>query len=725
MITAKRVGTVAARLLHCGLLIALAPRVACPYDESTVAPIRSQPLRGLELPFYDPAWGEGRPLELLAQALADDDDVRALDMLTRIIAELDGALMVPPPPPDARQLDVDCRDTLRVPPSHEVLAAWVARLSPIARERLATLSRRLPADAKPVRAGSACLWLPELRAEAIERLELAIENADTEAAWLIASALHPIDDAALGFIARPQTTVATAYSPWTNTFPRPDALSDAPRSLLTARSLRLETKIPVPLATYAADESIFSSQSDDPNKRRDRGFVHKLDALSRETPPNAIYPLLGTNEVLFAAGSEVFAIDTESDYKRLWTVFAGAQGRPKPSEDLIYTPSTPIASSGYQVLLFRTERPEDNLRGCLYAEVVSAPSSDLSIGFNHAYIFRSTTGRQPPTLVAYVKSLPPDSTICAPPLIANERLYLLAVRGLVHQELTLYCLRLTDGGIEWQRRLVNIKREWLASEDAHTLVPEARLAAVLGDIIVITGVGWVARVGADVGDYRGGLVYSRHDERDLPHVESGVNRYKLRKLPRPRLRYPGPDLVLSRDKRSPLFVFLASDARDLIAMDLERFTVEWAHAAEPQCQLLGQVGDELLLLDTTIAADGKEVRLRSVYTNGLLAADPQQIILDSPELNYTAGNRARAPVLMGVPKLIGRELWIPTVRGLEIRALGFDAPTSAPNILPWPTTADGGTPYLLPNGKLLTITRGNRELGKVSCVEIFDVDFRD
>ena len=76
------------------------------------------------------------------------------------------------------------------------------------------------------------------------------------------------------------------------------------------------------------------------------------------------------------------------------------------------------------------------------------------------------------------------------------------------------------------------------------------------------------------------------------------------------------------------------------------------------------------------------------------------------------------PLLVGVPRLLGTTLYVPTTAGLEVWSVEPGAEGTADRVLPWPEGSQGGTPTPLPGGGWVVVRRGDEELGTESALEI-------
>ncbi|MFQ5655299.1 MAG: hypothetical protein ACE5GW_11290 [Planctomycetota bacterium] len=677
----------------------------------------------VRLPFYLPTWAEKDPLSTVGARLGADDRVGAADLLARLLAAREGRLLLPPGGVPRRGRVV------RIGPPGEIFREWLATSAawgnwlPMAPEDAPDVS--LPLDST-----SPLLWHPEALERARRRLEEALEAGRFPEAWLLLTrrglreGLAPplrrwLEESRLG---------RSPSGPWRSGFPGQEASS--PSRPAEPRSLRLLYRISLPFRPTPLDP----------------GSRHLAKRIgTRRTPLGAIYPLVGPDSLLLATGAEVFELSTHPPFLRCWEIRGDEVGASGSHPELLVVPVRPAASGETLAISFRTPRKEHRST----MNVLFDPPPLKDSGWSRIVLLGGAAPREEPLPLRWQMELWREGyTSLGPPRIDGDRIIIAAARGWREVELVLFAFAMGDGSLIWRRHLGTVPRHWHSNSDLRGVVPEATIVTHGGDLIVVHGAGWLARVAADSGEYRGAIIYSRYSLDRLPHPSAPTlagDRFRV--LPAPRPRYSGPPLVLpaAPEGRAALIV-LPPDARELLAVDLERWQILWTHPVKPQTRLLGAHAGRLLLLDAGIPAGKKTLDLRSIdATTGRVLEDGWQTLEVAGEPQEPAparrgdrGSRGSprgsgvggeppqdtrlAPLLTGVPRLVGDALWVPGTGGLEIWTLPRRGGGPPDRVLPWPRTSRGGTPIPLGEGRIALLRRGDEGLKSSSALEILEME---
>jgi len=349
--------------------------------------------------------------------------------------------------------------------------------------------------------------------------------------------------------------------------------------------------------------------------------------------------------------------------------------------------------------------------------------------FHQLIVFDATT-TPPRPYFDLSDHLPAGATVCGRPVIEGERLFVPVFQGLRRIEIEVFAFDLEHCSPIWSRHIGSQPTRWISSRDLRGLIPEVELTWYAGEVLVSTSVGLLTRLDARTGYRRGVQFFPQLDE--FEHRVKGPGRNLARffgvpfpNLPAPRPRYPAPSLVIERST-GPLWVTLPPKAMHLIAVDLRTWRVAWKVPVEAQTTLLGMVGGEIALLDTGIRIGEHRMSYRTVALDGRHSrfADLE---LDLHESRTRAGELdLEGPLLVGMPRLLGHQLWIPTLNALEIFDVGTvsyeETQRKAGRVVPWPSGATGGTPFPVPGGKIVTVGRGDQGLGKLGYLEIFEAN---
>ncbi|MCA8962848.1 MAG: hypothetical protein KDC38_20130, partial [Planctomycetes bacterium] len=455
--------------------------------------------------------------------------------------------------------------------------------------------------------------------------------------------------------------------------------------------------------------------------RRDPTEVGEPEHPDRRTPLDAIFPLIQEQRVVLATGSQLFSVTTTRPSRVEWSFESTSFGTSRPNPSLLLQPVVLTSNRDHFAVLFRTARDEANRHTSNHLFDVQRGRDQ---GLNRLFVFAQPQGEEPPSLVCDVGEILEESaTVCGKPVLIGRRLYVPTFSGVADVELRVTAIDLDRRQRLWQRSLGTRRTTWMCAHDLRGLLPSVELTSYGGEILIGTSFGTLVRLGAETGDYRGVQFYPQYDE--LEHRVRSNTRpiffgVLFVQLPAPRLRYPAKSPVIDTP-RGPLWITLPPDSTNLIAMNLRTWTIEWRVPVERQTSLLGPLDGEIALLDVGVRCDGNTMSFRTVDTAGRHRRffDLTLSVTSSPSPTGTAD--PEGPLLVGMPRRFGANLWVPTLAGIELFDLSDGAETRRVprQVVAWPSGATGGTPYPLPGGGWLTVGRGDAGRGTLSYLEIY------
>lgn len=625
-------------------------------------PIQQVPIGERRIPMVTSSNTQPHPLFVIEQLLRSGDVVRASDLLLAVTRQLDGRLMAPPGGWLAP------RRWGRLGAPEEILARWLHQLRQAPDCDLSLLA--LPTPTPP-----AFQPLPD----AHRALDHAIERNELPRAWqmmqtLLARGDPILDSSAARAVVRALPTIVA---------PSPLVHPERPRT----QRLRLALRIPL-----------------DPNGEvaPPQQNAHDVGSHTHRRLPQYVpsFPLVdegAARQAIVVTGTRLHSIALDAEARSLWTYpFHASTDAVKPS--LVHLPVWPLAVDGMLVVPGRTNAtatPKPSLRGGRW------PVCWLRWrALVHSALPQPPRAPQPTTggLQRVFDDAALRGTIVAPPVVHGEQVFLLVATGWTECSLELVCASKLDGQVSWRRPLGSQQHHWHSSRDLRTLLPVAQLLLFGGDVIVSTGRGWLARVSAADGRYRGVLFYESWGYAGLPFKPLlSVGNTELRTLPQPEVRPPSPIWVSG----TRLFL-LPDDSQHVLAIDLARWQVAWAHGPVSRFSTLFPATD-----DTLVLVDGQSKVGSNLVTTRFLDATTGRVVHENP-WQLPAPASAEAPLFAGPPLLVGRTLVAPTPSGLAsvtLEALRSDAPTIT-SLTEWPVGSTGGAITPLPNGRWLTITPG-------------------
>lgn len=685
-------------------------------ETNRIAPTtRRLPIGPVTLPFYAPSWLGGDGWPRFDEVLAEDDRVGLRSMLERLVGELDGNAIAPSEPERSTT-----GEWIRVPPPHELLADWWRRTVP---DDFVVPDGWIDSQVDAPRSTSPVLWLPATRGELRTWLELAWEAARVDDLWLVRCGLEisggrlpaPLDGSELDAWlskARGATRASANESPWRSTFPSQQSDRNAE---LEGDRLYLEASLPIELAPT-------------PSLAASRYSERRLgDGEVRRTPLDSIYPLVSDDAVVLGTGSEAIGISLQPPFGITWSVRSHELGFARSWPALLLPSIVPVAWKDRLIINFRTSREEH--KNGLTNYLIAGGQEQLELPYHRPFEVQLQSSDRGTSTIAHRRlhsALPDDATPCGPPLVRGDRVYLPYFQGFREVELHVIAHDLVRDETLWDRFVGAYEVDWLCDRDLRNYLPEVFLDEYAGELLVHTNQGFLFRLGAARGDWRGAFCYPRHELEELfVGVHATYRGLRMQGLPDPRPRYPGPSLLLDRGaERAPLWVVLPADARHVIAIDLARWELAWTQPVPRQTQLLGGDQNEILLLDNDIAVGEHELELRRLDPNTGRHRELRPLSLACRESKRLGGKPDPAgPLLRGVPRKVGSEIWVPTLRGLEV----FDAtargtePLEPARVWKWPDGAVGGTTIPLGPGRLLTVHRGDEGLMTQGFLELFRV----
>lgn len=676
---------------------------------------RRLPVGPMTLPFYSPSWLGGDGWPRFDEVLAEGDRVGLRSMLERLVGELDGDAIAPPESERA-----STAEWIRIPPPHELLANWWRTAVPgdfVVPEGWIDGQVEAPRSTSPV------LWMPAARDGLSAWIELAWEAARVDDLWLVWRTLESpgsklpasIGDGRLDAWlrgARGSTREVTPESRWRSTFPRQ---RPEERAGLSGDRLYLEASLPIELAPT-------------PSLAANRYSERRLgDEGIRRTPLDAIYPLVGEDTVVLGTGSEAIGVSLEPPFAITWSLRSRELGYPRSWPALLLHSIVPVAWKDRLIINFRSSREEH--KNGLTNYLIAGGQEQLQLPYHRPFELELESSESGTTTHVHRHldgALPDDATPCGPPLVRGDRIYLAYFQGFREVELHVLAYDLAGNSALWDRFVGAYEVDWLCDRDLRNYLPEVFLDEYAGELLVHTNQGFLFRLGSDRGDWRGAFCYPRHELEELfVGVHATYRGLRMQGLPDPRPRYPGPSLILERGAgRAPLWVVLPADARHVIAIDLARWELAWTQPVPRQTQLLGGDANEILLLDNDIAVGSHELELRRLDPETGRHRELRSLVLACRESKRLGGEPDPAgPLLRGVPRRVGGELWVPTLRGLEVFDLTASGtePLEPTRVWKWPDGAVGGTAIPLGPGRLLTVHRGDEGLMTQGFLELFRV----
>ncbi|MGE3163608.1 MAG: hypothetical protein AB7O52_01740 [Planctomycetota bacterium] len=683
--------TVLAFVLGCCLLQPPA------HAQSANDPTRKLPYGDRLLPVFQPTWAPRNPLEVIEEWL-HDDPVGAADAIQRVVLELAGCLLAP------TECDV-AAPWLRVPGAAAALRQLVAA------ERFARLpvagDDEFPWPENPI------FWYPPAAPAAGRAFDFAFEDGDLlEALRLATSANRPegLSRELVSWIAR---SCAPPPSTMHSTFP--DASSGPrPRPAPAALSLDFQLVLTPP---RGSETDLLS------NPWEDQSLA--TDAEVRALPLAEFYPLASPDLVMLSVGSRILTISNEDSPQLI------GQSRHSDFGATLFQAHAPTAGGDYLAFLVRRPVSQDPQvvmtelgRPPLGRERISEGFEGLA--FNRIELLRQTNAGGsyepvPQRLAAVVEEATAGATVCAPPRFADGCLYVLISRGWTEVQFEVIAIDLARAEVRWQRPL-GVTKPLLSLNDFRGMQRRGQLEPVGSDLVVIHDGGWITRVDRSTGGLCGVLGYPRHTMRESLHTASGFSfkGVEFKNFPAWRGRYLGPIVPLDLDRDRPGLLFLPPDSRHLLLIDLVDWRVRWFSGELTATTLFTGVQDGVaVLLDCGVPRAGNELTLRRIDWRSGAELPSAKLELEARiEAAKDHWWLATSPLLVGVPRLVGRELWIPTLAGLETWDVVAPGEPSH-RVVPWPNGAFGGTLVPLPGERWASIGRGVPELRRPSVLEIF------
>ncbi len=696
-----------ARFVRGALMLSLLTTAGYGQESSST---RLVPFGNISLPFLSPAWAGGDALaatrELLRETNADLGP-----FLERLLSQGAGELLYFKKP-------TRTSEWLRIGPAWEAWRGFLGTLEPESRTVfLAALSRYERTRSEPIESvsigpGSEWLFSPAHREPARVLLALAWEKGQLDRVSLLTRSQQVDSPAAKRWLELTRREEVRAESSWQSTFP-----GDRRETPIESDVVALRKTGVVQL-----------------NYRKNPHYEQVFSKLkTRRSPIGAIFPLLNPTGAILYEDRRAYGIEFENSTIE-WLVSADQLGVDRPDSREIHLeslidPIVPVAFDRRVLVPFRSSRPKASNNSMI---IYSGPK--FREGLYRTAIFAiperagqvSPLGQRPNRQVRGGVIAAPNGeyTQCGPALAVRDLVVIPRSRGFLQNEISLWAFDRDSGSLRWSRTLGRADPQAFPAFDLREILPTVYLKAWAGELLVSHNLGWLSRVGIEDGSYRGAYLYPRYGLDDLPNRgKTSIQRIQFLGLAEPRLRNPGPSRVFERPGQGPLWVVLPPDSRHLLAINLDTWENEWPHQeAGRQEMVAGFVDQEVLLLNAEVLEGEWSIGLRRIDLEGRHRALASLKIRQVEKTSTNGPIGPFSPILVGAPRLVGRQIWVPTHTGLEIWELDqIDSSSAAPpaRILPWPYLSEGGTPIPIDENRLITISRGFVEFFSQAELNIF------
>ncbi len=674
----------------------------------------------VDLAVYAPAWAAGEALRAIGETLTTGDRTQARVMLDKLLAEWSGEVILTQEALKAATQSVERKRSktrlpytralvdpwARIPPAWETLSTWYNSLPAAGRDDIASLRpferTRSLIDSDPE------YWFPPLSGAAAQRRALSLSAGQVATAWRLDRAPTLSDRATLERWLRSERRAPTHAA--IESFPdrRHERLNPEP-----VTELYLLSRHPLELASNP--------------DRYDPTQPTAPEHPTRRSPLGAIFPLVEPDHVVIATGSEAFSVSTSRPPRVEWTIDAQSFGPKRSQPALLLPPVFATATDRYRAFLFRTNR--DEVDNHPMKQILTRQRGGKEIAFHRLVVFDAES-TPPKVHMDLSEHIPETDSVCGRPVIDGDRLFVPVFRGLRRVEIDVVAFDLKRRSKLWTRHLAGRSTRWISNRDLRGVLPEVELVLYGGELLVGCSFGMLSRLDTRNGHLRGVQFFPLFNEFEnrVMHANTSLARFfglPFPSLSSPRPRYPGPGLVIERPQ-GPLWVTLPPGSLFLLAIDLRTWTVAWKVPVEAQTSLLGMVDGAVAILDTGIDAGSNLMSYRTIGLDGRHArfADLELSVAVSVVKNEIVD--PEGPLLVGMPRLFGRQLWVPSLTALEIFDVGaladHETRRTADRVIPWPTGATGGTPYPIPGGKMVTVGRGDPGLGRLGFLEIFTTE---
>ncbi len=663
-------------------------RLQAQENSSRVLGVAGTGVGPVRIPCALPSWIDGDPLSVIARQLEIGDGSEGRDLLLRLVRERGRALILP-------DTSLKGRDTLD--PPWQVLGDWYSQLPSPSRERLRLseeLSEREFATG-PIDAASPLLWLPGLENLARLRLEEAIENGDRCTAILLAR--------------RPR--LSERIHPTLRRWIAADPVLDPapPEPPLPHGDCVLEVSVSIDLAANPLDN---------------------LDTLprprSRRIPIADFEPAMGEGVALIPGGRGPFALDLNPPYKRLWNLpiaYPGNVSTPGPLRDNAWMARS---IGGRLVVPLRTPRRE-------YSPTIEWVHEDPDLndwhlrGWNEPGTFVWDGSENPPTPLPSAHLAMEGFTIGGIPCVIGNRIHWIATRGFDEVETWLFALDLVTGQELWRVQVGTISLPWHAMNDLAGLLPEGRIVPYRDELFVIARGGAIGRVGRIQGDLRGVLLYPK--TRSAPRTGKwGL--YYFAHVPAFRPRYLSDGWIDTDESGRARLITLPPDSNQILGIDLEEWTIAWAHPA-PSLGLLRRDPDNVpWVIDLTIPAGEHSISVWSLEPETGRLRESKNVSLEIPggkrrrgkhTIRFAPTAQDVSPLISGVPTLVGGCIAIPLRNGWAFWSRTPLVGGPPDHWIPWPKGSFGGTIREVGKNRYLAIHRADPEWRSRSVVEVLRI----
>lgn len=658
-----------------------------PSNARTVGPTRSigDPADGLgpvRVPARLPAWIDGDPLSALDSLIADGRSSVARELFLRLLREPRSVLYIPP--------GEDPVEGIAAPSA--VLRAWWDTLPPEARDGLRltpALVEREFLD-RPIEDGHPLVWMDGLADLAERRFEIAVEEGDAASAALLAR--HP------GLRSRLHPTLLAWVDAQFAVAPPVPATAPPGAWVLGARTgISLD---PEPI--------------DDLEKRPlpDR----------RRIPHAEVRPIVFGDLAIIPGEPAPRVVELRPPHRAIGELPLPLGSRPTSSGSLRDVPWRGVVAGDRIVLPLPTPKHQP-------ARTTRLAQSDFAWrerGWTEPGLLRIGADSPIPVPLASHGLALEGFTVGSEPLVHRGAVHWIATRGFGDVETWLVTIDLADGRLRHAVPLAESVRAWHSSLDLEKLLPQGRIVPHVDELFVVGGDGWVARVGAQHGDLRGILLHpvTRQDPGTIiqqrPHLFS--------EIPLRRPRYLADAWIHEDDAGPPLLIVLPPAARQVFAIDIERWTRAWAHPVGPSATMLRDADGIPWVVDLGTRPGASTIEISSFEPRTGRLREPGVVPLlvpgSGPErppfVPFTPSEADLVPIVLGRPALTPEGLAIPTTEGWCVWSLEPLAGGTPTRILPWPEGSEGGAVWPAGDGRWLVVRRADPVLGTRARLEILE-----
>ncbi len=644
-------------------------------------------LREVELP-GPPHAGPGRiphhhgpiTLEEIAQQSTRNSFGSVSLQFRQWIESRNGALVIPP-----NGLRVGSRGTILVQPTEVLLSQWSKSLPEAFLDHALGKLASIPIDgAHPL------LWQPGQEAAARRALAEAVERGDRAGAAILLrrDGLAATEDPAILSWIYNSRSVSPLWR-------RTDGVIAT--SATIPSNQKVEAIVALPHAATGADGG---------------SFTIRQGLKTRRQPLADFHPLKREETILVGAGNQIFALDLNDSLNQLWAWKRFPHDEATVIPPLMGIPEIPISSGDRCVFLFRTPRkfqqPTTNLLG--------EKGPWKGAGWLEAVVLEIPDPRLPPESSWSPHIALEGFTTAATPHIDGDHLWLVATRGWSEVETWVFAFDIARHKELWRRKLSMEQLSAHSLRDLRDKIAQVSIARRHDDLIVSRSCGAIDLLSASSGEHRATLQLPRWITNELPS-HSGVRWGNHRFQSYPQIRSRNHAAISVPSNQNDPWILIPHDGKILIALEQNNWRIRWSRPASRETTLLGIKDGLAWILDAGVTQGERQISLVGVDPRyGNEKAGPWQLTLMTPEPKPTPQERSEvAPMLRGVPRLVGQELWVPTSAGIEVFSTTDGSYRELKN---WPQGSGGGTPLPLDNGRMLVTRRGDTAVDTSSAIEL-------